>query len=130
MPSETTAYLAAHPGKVYGIGGPAAAADSPATPVVGPDRFATAVLVAQQFFIAPTHVGVASGATFPDALAAGAFMARTDGPLLLTTPTALAANPSTYISSETPITTADLFGGTAALSAAVQTQASTALQLH
>ena len=130
MPSETTAYLAAHPGTVYGIGGPAAAADSSATPVVGLDRFATAVLVAQQFFSAPTHVGVASGATFPDALAAGAFMASIDGPLLLTTPTALAAYPSTYISSETPLTSVDIFGGTAALSASVQTQASTALQLH
>jgi YVTN family beta-propeller protein len=130
MPSETVAYLAAHLGKVYGIGGPAAAADWFATPIVGPDRFATAVLVAQQFFSAPTHVGVASGATFPDALAAGAFMARIDGPLLLTTPTALAASPSTYISSETPITSADIFGGTAALSAAVQAQAGTAMQLH
>ena len=130
MPSETVAYLAAHVGKVYGIGGPAAAVDWFATPIVGPDRFATAVLVAQQFFSAPTHVGVASGATFPDALAAGAFMARIDGPLLLTTPTALSAYPLTYISSETPITSANIFGGAAALSAAVQAQAGAAIQLH
>ena len=130
MPSATSTYLGAHLGKVYGIGGPAAAADWFATPIVGSDRFATAVMVAQQFFSTPTHVGIASGATFPDALAAGAFMARADGPLLLTTPTALTANPSTYISSETPLTSADIFGGTAALSASVQTQASTALQLH
>src|SRR5664279_2907372 len=43
LPAETSAYLSAHPGTVYAIGGPAAAADPAATAIVGADRFDTSI---------------------------------------------------------------------------------------
>ncbi len=49
-----TAYLAAHPGTVYAIGGPAVAADPSATALSGADRYATAAAVASTLFAAPT----------------------------------------------------------------------------
>jgi YVTN family beta-propeller protein len=125
---DTLRYLGAHSGTVFAIGGPAAAADPSAIPIFGADRFATGVAVAQQFFAAATHAGIASGGAFPDALAAGAYMAATGGPLLLTQPTVLSAPIATYLAAtDTTITTADIFGGSGALSASVQTATSVAL---
>ena len=80
-----SAYLTAHPGTVYAIGGPAALADPSATPLTGADRYATAAAVAG-LFSSPTLVGIASGVTFPDALTGGAYEAHVGGPLLLTDP--------------------------------------------
>lgn len=81
--SATRDYLAAHPGTVYAIGGPAAEARPTATPIVGADRYATSAAVAAKFFTAPTHVGVASGGDFPDALSGGALVGAANGPMLL-----------------------------------------------
>jgi hypothetical protein len=82
--SETAAYLNAHPlDRRSAIGGPAASADPGATPISGPDRYSTAVLVAQKFFTSPPSVGFASGVTFPDALAGGANIGMKHGPMLL-----------------------------------------------
>jgi YVTN family beta-propeller protein len=126
--AATLTYLEAHSGTVIAIGGPAAAADPSAIPIFGADPFATAMTVAQQFFAAATQAGVVSGATFADALSAGAYMAATGGPLLLTQPTGLSASVATYLAAaDTTITTADIFGGSAALAAAVQISASAAL---
>ena len=78
--SETASYLSAHPqDRVTTVGGPAAAADPKGTPVVGPDRYATAVMVAQSFFKSPATFGAASGVAFPDALSGGA----AGGPMVL-----------------------------------------------
>jgi len=114
--SETATYLAAHPGdNVIAVGGPAAAADPSATPVVGADRFATAVMVAQHFFTAPTTLGFASGLGFPDALAGGAGIGATAGPLLLVPACgALPSSVSGYLSSvHGSVHSASLYGGTA-----------------
>jgi putative cell wall-binding protein len=128
MPAETGAYLAAHPGTVYAIGGPAAAADSAATPVSGADRYLTAVAVAAHFFTTPTTIGIASGTAFADALAGGAYLAHIGGPLVLSDPKTLPAATSSYLSAHAPaLKSAALFGGTAALSAAVQTEVGVAL---
>ena len=125
---STLDYLGAHSSTVYAIGGPAAAADPTATPVFGADRFGTGITVAQRFFPAATSAGIASGGAFPDALAAGAYMATTGGPLLLTQPTTLSDSVTAYLTAaKTTTTSADIFGGSAALSAAVQTSAVTAL---
>lgn len=75
-PSETTAYLSAHPGTVYAVGGPAAKADPSAIAIVGNDRFGTAVDVATKFFSSRTTVGIATGLSFPDALSGGALLGR------------------------------------------------------
>jgi YVTN family beta-propeller protein len=122
--AETAAYLSAHATTVLAIGGPAAAADPTAIPIFGADRFATGVAVAQQFFAAATRAGIASGGAFPDALAAGAYMAAAGGPLLLTQPTGLPGSVASYLGGiDTTIVSADIFGGSAAVSAAVQTAA-------
>jgi YVTN family beta-propeller protein len=125
---STLNYLGAHSATVYAVGGPAAAADPAATPIFGADRFGTAIAVAQQFFPAATSAGIASGGAFPDALAAGAYMATIGGPLLLTPPTTLSPSVVVYLAAAKATTTsADIFGGTAALSANVQTSAEMAL---
>jgi hypothetical protein len=94
---ETAAYLAGHRAdRRTAIGGPAAAADPSATPLVGSDRYATAALVAQHFFTSPnpaypSHPGkfltpknleFASGITFADALSSSADT-RNGSPMLL-----------------------------------------------
>ncbi|MEZ0494506.1 cell wall-binding repeat-containing protein [Kineococcus sp. TBRC 1896] len=52
--------------------------------LAGADRYATSVAVGRRFFPTSTHVVLAVGDDFPDALAAGPFAAATGAPLLLT----------------------------------------------
>jgi hypothetical protein len=88
---ETATYLEqAHPSTRYTIGGSLAAggADPGALNVSGADAFATSAAVASRFFPAATTFGVATGATFPDALAGGGYMGTVNGPMLLVNPTA------------------------------------------
>ncbi len=123
-------YLTGHPGKVYAIGGPAVTADPAATPLSGADRYGTAAAVAAALFTTPNNVGVASGTQFPDALSGGAFQGHFGGPIVLTDPGTLPAPTSTYLTgANTTIVTTSIFGGTAALSTAVQASISTALGL-
>ncbi len=122
------AYLTAHPGTVYAVGGPAVAADRLAIPLDGEDRYATAAVVATAIFTAPTNVGLASGVTFPDALSGGAYQAHVGGPILLAAPTTLPGGTGTYLTgAKAVITNAEIFGGDAALSASVQSAITTAL---
>jgi putative cell wall-binding protein len=125
-----TAYLAAHPGTVYAIGGPAVAADPSATALSGADRYATAAMVASSLFTSPANVGVASGTAFPDALSGGAFQAHFGGPIVLTDPHILPTSTTAYLTAaDRTIVTTNIFGGASALSATVQTEVSTALGL-
>ena len=125
-----TAYLAAHPGTVYAIGGPAVAADPSATALSGTDRYATAALVASSLFASPVNVGLASGTAFPDALSGGAFQAHFGGPIVLSDPRVLPASTSAYLTAtDGTIATTNIFGGTNALSTTVQTAIGTALGL-
>jgi hypothetical protein len=122
MPSITRSYLNAHIGTVYAVGGPAATADGAAIRVVGADRISTAAAVASTFFSAPLTLGVASGATFADAMSGGAYLARLGGPILLTYPTSLPASTSNYLSAvRSGLASSSLFGGSAAISVSVQT---------
>jgi putative cell wall-binding protein len=130
LTSSVQAYLTAHPGKVYAVGGPAVTADPAAIPLTGSDRYGTATAVAAALYSGPTNVGVASGVTFPDALSGGAFQAHFGGPILLSDPGVLPSPTSTYLTGSTStIVNTTIFGGTAALSNAVQTQIGTALGL-
>jgi putative cell wall-binding protein len=79
----TASYLATRRPVRYALGGPAAAADPGATAFNGADRYETAVLAARRFFPSPTVAGLASGVSFPDALAGSAQIAASGGPLLL-----------------------------------------------
>ncbi|HZQ85876.1 MAG TPA: cell wall-binding repeat-containing protein [Acidimicrobiales bacterium] len=121
MPGSTATYLAQSSVARFAVGGAAAAADASATPLVGADRYATAVRVAQRFFPGPTAVGIASGANFPDALPGGAHIAALGGPLLLTDPNVLSPATENYLTTNmTAIGTAFVYGGAAAVSAGRQ----------
>lgn len=121
----TAAYLAAHSGGThYALGGPAAAADPAATAIIGVDRYATAARVADTFFSAPTVVGVATGANFPDALAAGPDLGSKQAPLLLVPPAGALPEGSTreLVLDNPTVRSALVFGGTSSISDDVATQ--------
>jgi putative cell wall-binding protein len=123
--TETATYLAAHPGGThYALGGPAAAADPAATALIGDDRFATAVDVAEEFFGDATTVGVATGFNFPDALAAGPDLAAKNAPLLLVPSSGALADAPTYhlLAVSDSTTKALVFGGTVSVGDDVVTQ--------
>jgi hypothetical protein len=125
----TAAYLLTHPGGTrYALGGPAAAADPAATPIVGADRYDTAALVAQRFFAEPAAVGLVSGERFPDGLAGGAHIAASDAPLLLVKPTALPNSTESWLRDNAQtITSGYLYGGPATTTDAVLIAASAAI---
>ncbi|MGH9070277.1 MAG: cell wall-binding repeat-containing protein [Acidimicrobiales bacterium] len=131
LASETTAYLAARPkDHRSAIGGPATVADRGATPVAGPDRFATSAAVAATFFPAPKAVGLATGLDFPDALSGGPLVGSADGPMLLVHPnTPLPGPVKAYLSgpAKASVGTIYTFGGSSAVSDGVAGAAHTAL---
>lgn len=85
--ATTAAFITSDaPTAKYALGGPAAAADPSATPIVGTDRYGTAAMTAAQFFPKATTVGASTGLNWPDALSGGTYMASIDGPILLVDP--------------------------------------------
>ena len=125
LPSETSAYISAHPDDIrYAIGAPAAAADPSAHAVQGSDRYATSAAVAQTFFVTPAFAGLATGLNYPDALSGGVYSALSGGPLLLTDPNQLPTAISQWLSSVAPwVAGGTVIGGTSAVSEAVRTAA-------
>ena len=119
VPTETATYLAgAH--VTYAVGGPAAAAVPSATAILGSDRYATAAAVATKFFPTSAVVGVATGASFPDALAGGAQLALMGGPLLLSSLGSVPASTSSYLNADhSVLTNVYVYGGTAVLGTTV-----------
>ena len=117
QPAATAAYLKAHPGAHYAIGGPASAADPSAIAVVGADRYATSAAVARAFFPSPTAVSTASGESFPDALAGGPVAGSAGEPLLLVPPTGTLPEPSAaYLQTRSgTVSSATVFGGQSAV---------------
>ncbi len=102
---------------------------STASPVVdrfaGADRYATAVEISKRSFTAPVSVVyIASGQSFPDALAAAPAAAAQKGPLLLTAPNALPSTLKTELQRLKPQKIV-VVGGTGAVSANVYSQLST-----
>ncbi len=119
LPPAVAQYLVDHPGAEYfAVGGPAAQAAPTATPIVGVDRFDTAVQVAARLFQGAVVVGAASGESFPDGLSGGAMMGKVKGPLLLVAGSVgLPPIVLTYLQANaTSITTVNVFGGPAAVS--------------
>jgi len=127
--TATAIYLSQHPDDArYAIGGPAAAADPAANPIVGSDRYQTSTLVASTFFLSPQVIGIASGLLFPDALSGGAHIGRLGGPLLLTDPQTLPISTEAYLAeNRTTDMSAYIYGGTFAVSDAVEAAVDTAL---
>jgi hypothetical protein len=128
--AATAAYLRAHPGLHYAVGGPAATADPAATALVGADRYATSAAVALAIFPDATGVSVANGMSFPDALAAGPIAGAAGDPLVLVAPTGSLPEPAAaYLSTRgTSVATTQVFGGTAAVSDAVMSEVADALR--
>ncbi len=129
LPASVASYLQGLSAPtVYAVGQAAHVADPSAQAIVGGDRFATAALVAAEFFPNPAAVGVATGWNFPDALAGGAFMADSGAPILLTTPKQLQSADGLYIGEHSSsLQQAFLFGGASVLSPLVAAQVSVAL---
>jgi putative cell wall-binding protein len=131
LPAADATYLAAHHSTVYGIGSAGHAADPAAIPVFGVgSSSSTSAAVAAKFFPAPTAVGIATSASFPDALAGGAQVAYLGGPLLLNAPGAIDSQVAGYLTAHSPtITVARIYGGTSGVSAAISNAARSALGL-
>ena len=129
MPPATQAYLDTLPdAAVLAVGGQAAAAAPSATPLVGASRFATAALVADTFFDAPTTVGIATGASFADALAGVPHVAAAGGPMLLAEQAGLPPATAAHLESLAgQVTQVWLYGGTGALGPALEQQVLAAL---
>lgn len=119
----TTAFIESKPDfDQYGIGGPAARAYPDAMPVFGPSREETAVAVAEEFFRDdPEIVGLARRDVFADALTGGVHAVFHGAPMLLTPSDQLHPAVAAYICAH-EIAGAYLYGGTAALSQAVEDQ--------
>jgi uncharacterized repeat protein (TIGR01451 family) len=122
MHPATAAFIAANPTLPrYAAGGQAADADPTATPFAGADRYATALLIADEFFPEPVAVGIATGTGFADALAGVAHIGRRHGPMLLSAPTFLPMAVQGYLEvNADTIEAAFLYGGEKALSADVE----------
>lgn len=122
LPASTAAYLRSHAGVPQtAVGGPAAASLASATPVVGRDRYETAVMLTQHFPGNGTAVAVATGERFPDALSGGAHAARRGVPLLLTPRAALPASLSDHLAASTA-REGFVYGGAAAVDPDVLTR--------
>lgn len=132
-PAPATArYLAQHAGDTrHSVGGPAAAADPTAQPIVGPDRYATSVMIAQLFFTSPSSVGAASGAAFPDALSGGPVAGLAGAPLVLVPATGtLPMTTRSYFNDvASSVLSGWLFGGQPSVSTQVATEVAQALVL-
>ncbi len=92
----------------------------------GPDRYATAVVVANYAVDSKAHtwnrVGITTGIDFPDALAGGVLQGKMGSVMLLTAPTALNPRTANVLSAnKSKITTVTFFGGTKAVSTKVRT---------
>jgi YVTN family beta-propeller protein len=121
MPPATSAYLTAHPGTVYAVGGPASQADPSASAIAGADRFETAVDVAKTFFSSPGSAGFATGRTFPDALSGGALLGHLGAPLLLVDTSIVPTTVITYVSGAQPtLAKGSLFGGVSTIGSSVE----------
>ena len=116
----TGTFLDAHPGvRATTIGATAATAHPDLDTVGGTDPVATAVAVAEAWLPDADTVGLATTASFADALSGGADIARRGGPLLLTGTDALPEATAGFLSGRSA---AIVYGGTAAVSDAVASE--------
>ncbi|MFG1649072.1 cell wall-binding repeat-containing protein [Micromonospora sp. NPDC049275] len=117
---------------IFGIGRGAAAAaeayDPSGIPLFGAGRYETALLTSYVFFGGSSHIGLATGTNWPDALAGGALMGLLNGPLMLTPGTSgtLGVEAQWLLDENSAsVNTALIFGSTAVVSYSQQTQAGT-----
>lgn len=127
LPPSVAAYLAAEGpfGGAYIVGdetvvsaGVASAIDphvsGPISRFAGDDRYDTSLAIAEGFYGPIAHVGIATGANYPDALTGAALCALNGGPMLLTPPTSVRPDAAGYLADYEPAVT--IFGGRSAVS--------------
>lgn len=104
-----------------GLGGSSASATQTATiePLAGVDRYGTAQALANETFDQATTVFVASGVTFPDALAASGLAGSRVGPILLVEPDSIPLATQTALA-ELGAENVVILGGTAAVGQSVE----------
>ncbi|WP_371174231.1 ZmpA/ZmpB/ZmpC family metallo-endopeptidase [Buchananella felis] len=128
LPVQSRTYLNANVGKkLFGIGGSAVAAldsagwtaGSKSTAVVGADRYATAVAIANTFAPTATEFVFATGKDFADALSGAALASRRGGVLMLTTTSGLPTSVNSYVRARSPQRIA-IMGGTNSVSMTVE----------
>jgi putative cell wall-binding protein len=132
LPPATRDELARlRPGRIVVLGGTGAVSatvaqqlqaytPAPVERLQGADRFATAVAVSRSAFAPGVSAAfVATGAAFPDALAAGPAAIKVGGPVLLTQPGSLPAATRNELVRLAP-STVYLIGGTSAVSESVR----------
>lgn len=95
--------------------------------IAGENRQATSALVARTFFPGAEVAVVASGRTFPDALAATPYAAKRNAPLLLVERDAAGASIIDYLN-DAPIHSIRVVGGELAISSACRDQLLAAIQ--
>lgn len=102
--------------------------------VSGPEDTALSVAVAERFFNEPTAIGVATKAVFADSLTGGTVVGNPNigpGPIMLSDPEDIPDALATYVESVAgSITRLFVFGGTAALSPAVEDELNQILGLE
>ena len=97
-------------------------------PLTGSTRYATALLVARSFFGGDSDVALATGTSWPDALAGGAMIGGRGGPLLLTDPATMSPDVTAYVGEESgSLFAVHLLGGPNALSAQVEQEAASVI---
>lgn len=131
-PATDAAIAASGAGEVVAVGGPAAVAYPAVEAVVGSDRNATAVAVAERFVPDARYVGLArqgadgtdTDAGFADALAGGVHVGRLGGPVLLTGTSELDVRTAEYLRGDAEaVVRTYAYGGPSALTDAVVGQA-------
>lgn len=130
LSAETRTYLdnvSANPETlIFGVGlqGATATESYGSIPLIGANRYETALLVALSFFDGETIAGVATGANWPDALSGGPLLATLNGPLLLTPATAtLSPETAALLDIRSgSISTGVIFGSTAVVNSAINNQ--------
>ena len=89
----------------------------------GTTRYGTAAALATAYNAAPTHVVVASGTSFADALAAAPYAAFKSAPIVLTEAAALPqATRDWFLQEAAQLTGVSIVGGTSSVSAAVEAE--------
>lgn len=92
------------------------------TRIAGPDRYATAVAVADAFYPVASGLSLASGVDFPDALAGSRHAVELGQPLLLARPAGLPGATEAAVRARRP-QRFDVYGGNAAVSEATASDA-------
>ncbi|WP_331766500.1 cell wall-binding repeat-containing protein [Embleya sp. NBC_00896] len=136
LPASVQNYLAQHPSAdVWGVGTPAATAlyedgDRDYYAVEGSDAVETASSAARTFFYPTRIAGVATMASFHDAMSGGALLAAAGGPILLSEPDDMSWATYDYLTENSgAVNFVAIFGGEDALSSAVADGAGEAIAL-